>query len=43
VVTVETGAPTFGSHVVDALEIVATGKVLRMDVPYLQADKTAKP
>ena len=42
VVTVETGAPTFGTFVADALEIVATGKVLRLELPYLESEKAPK-
>jgi len=36
VITVETGAPSFGGYVVDAVEIVSTGKVLRCELPYLR-------
>ncbi|NLX59864.1 MAG: hypothetical protein GXY74_12335 [Phycisphaerae bacterium] len=36
VITVETGAPSFGGYVVDAVEIVSTGKVLRCELPYLK-------
>ena len=39
VMTVETGAPSFGSYVVDAVEIVSTGKVLRRE---LLGDETGR-
>ena len=39
VMTVETGAPTFGTYVTDAVEIVGKAKVLRMEIPYLQTEK----
>ena len=36
VITVETGAPSFGSYVVDDIEIVAPGRRLRRDILYLK-------
>lgn len=42
VTTVETGAPSFGSYVVDDIEIVATGKRLRRRIPYLEAEESPK-
>ncbi len=42
VVTVEIGAPSFGSYVVNAVEIVSTAKVLRCELPYLK-NETGRP
>lgn len=37
--TVETGAPTLGTYVTDAVEIIGKSKVLRRQLPYMEVAK----